>query len=117
MAYRLPLPGKLSILHRVSGAAMFLALPVILLPLLDMSLTSEYSFDQFRAIADHWYVKVVFFGLLWSFLHHFCAGIRYLMLDRHIGLEKAAANRSALVVFIVSLALTVVLGLKLFGVF
>ncbi|MCK6429290.1 MAG: succinate dehydrogenase, cytochrome b556 subunit, partial [Burkholderiaceae bacterium] len=50
------------------------------------------------------------------FLHHLVAGIRYLVLDLHIGIDKAAANKSALAVLAVSLTLTLVAGLRLFGV-
>jgi succinate dehydrogenase / fumarate reductase cytochrome b subunit len=62
-------------------------------------------------------VKIVLLGLIWSFLHHFCAGIRYLLLDLEIGVEKADANRSAIIVFFLGLALTAIVGLKLFGLY
>jgi succinate dehydrogenase / fumarate reductase cytochrome b subunit len=55
--------------------------------------------------------------LIWSFLHHFCAGIRYLLLDLEIGVEKSESNRSAIIVLIVGIALTAVVGLKLFGLY
>ncbi|GAA4343818.1 succinate dehydrogenase, cytochrome b556 subunit [Pigmentiphaga soli] len=116
-SYRLPLPGKLSILHRVSGFALFLALPLVLLPLFERSLISEIGFADFRDIVSHPLVKIVLLGLIWAYLHHFCAGIRFLLLDIHVGIEKAKAQRSAGIVFVVSLALTLVFGLKLFGVF
>ena len=113
--YRLPWAGKVSILHRISGAALFLLLPFILY-LFDQSLASELSFMQFQAFTDHFLVKLICLGLIWSFLHHFCAGIRYLVLDLHIGIDKESAAKSASAVMGVSLALTVVFGLKLFGV-
>ena len=116
-SYRLPLAGKLSILHRVTGLALFLALPLILLPFLERSLISEIGFAEFKDIASHPIVKIVLLGLIYAYLHHFCAGIRYLLLDVHVGLEKEASRRSAGIVFAVSLALTAVFGLKLFGVF
>jgi succinate dehydrogenase / fumarate reductase, cytochrome b subunit len=114
--YRLPWAGKVSILHRISGAALFLLLPFILY-LFDQSLASELSFMQFQAFTDHFLVKLICLGLIWSFLHHFCAGIRYLLLDLEIGVEKIAANKSAIIVLVVSLALTAVVGAKLFGLF
>ena len=115
--YRLPISGKLSILHRISGVLLFLALPVVLLPLFGLSITSELSFEKFQVMVNQWWVKLILLVLLWSYLHHFFAGIRYLLLDMHMGIDKARASRSALVVFILSLGLTLVLGLKLFGVF
>lgn len=117
LTYRLPLAGRVSILHRVSGALLFLALPVVLLPLFERSLTSEISFDEFREVANLWWVKLVLLGLIWAYLHHFCAGIRFLLLDLHIGVQKEAARKSAMVVLGVSIALTALFGLKLFGAF
>ena len=117
LRYRLPWAGKVSILHRVSGALLFLALPLVLLPLFDLSLTSEISFDRFREVVGQWWVKLILFVLLWGYLHHFCAGLRYLVLDVHVGTEKEAAQKSAIAVLAVSLGLTLLIGLKFFGVF
>lgn len=114
--YRLPLAGILSILHRISGALMFLLLPFVLL-LLDKSLMSEISFEYFKGIASHWFVKLVILALAWAYLHHVCAGIRYLLMDVHIGLDKNKAKNSAAIVFAVSLPLTLLVALKLFGAF
>ena len=116
ITYRLPWAGKVSILHRISGAALFLLLPFILY-LFDQSLASELSFMQFQAFTDHFLVKLICLGLIWSFLHHFCAGIRYLLLDLEIGVEKIPAQQSAILVLVVSLALTALVGAKLFGLF
>lgn len=116
MSYRLPLAGKLSILHRVSGALLFLCLPLVILPLFAASVTSQETFDNVAAYMGHPIMKLIVLVLMWGYLHHFCAGIRYLMLDLHIGLDKAAAQKSAGIVFGVSLALTLVYALKLFGV-
>jgi succinate dehydrogenase / fumarate reductase cytochrome b subunit len=114
--YRLPWAGKVSILHRISGAVLFLMLP-FLLYLLDQSLASELSYQKFQAITGNVLVKLICLGLIWAFLHHFCAGIRYLLLDLEIGVEKVDANRSAIFVFFLGLALTAIVGLKLFGLY
>ena len=114
--YRLPWAGKVSILHRISGAALFLLLPFILY-LFDQSVASELSYQKFQAFTSNILVKIICLGLIWSFLHHFCAGIRYLLLDLEIGVEKSEANRSAIVVLVVGLALTAVVGLKMFGLY
>jgi len=116
-SYRLPLAGKLSILHRITGFLLFLALPLILLPFFERSLISEIGFADFSEFVTNPIVKIVLLVLIWAYLHHFCAGIRYLLLDVHVGLEKHSAARSAAIVFGVSLVLTAVFGLKLFGVF
>ncbi len=105
---KLPLPGKVSILHRVSGVGLFLCLP-LLLWLFGASLTSVETFAVFKAVFATLPAKVVLAGLIWAFAHHFCAGIRFLLLDVHVGIEKAAARQSAGVVFAVSIPLTLVL--------
>ena len=108
----LPLPGLVSILHRVSGAMLFLAL-VWFLFLLDMSLGSEAGFARARAYLGHPFVKWSLLALLWAYLHHFCAGIRYLFLDIDKGVGLPAARASSYAVFAVSLALTALLGTRL----
>jgi succinate dehydrogenase / fumarate reductase, cytochrome b subunit len=109
---KLPLPGWVSILHRISGAGLFLMLP-LLIWLLGLSLGSAESHETFRAIVGHWFVKLILIGLMWAYLHHFCMGIRILLIDMHVGVEKAAARTSAIAVLVVSLVLTALLGAKL----
>lgn len=109
---KLPLPGWVSILHRVSGAGLFLMLP-LLIWLFGLSLGSAESFATFKAITAFWLVKLILLGLLWAYLHHFCMGIRILLLDMQIGIEKVQAFNSSIVVLVVSLALTALLGAKL----
>lgn len=115
LTYRLPPAGQISILHRISGALLFLALPIIILPLFAMSFVSPAGYEAISVLAGFTLVKLVLLVLIWGYLHHFCAGIRYLVLDLHIGLDKVSAQRSARIVLGVSLALTLVFGLKLFG--
>ena len=110
--YRLPAAGIVSILHRISGASLFLMLP-FLLYLLQQSLQSPESYIHFRELVGHPLVKLVLLGLLWAFLHHFCAGIRYLTLDMHMGTDLAAARSSSYAVVGVSLVMTVILGVWL----
>jgi len=105
---KLPLPGKVSILHRVSGVGLFLCLP-LLLWLFGASLASAESFAGVKAIAGMFLVKVILAGLIWAFMHHFCAGIRFLLLDLHVGIDKEAARKSAGVVLAVSLPLAAIL--------
>ncbi|GAB7535542.1 succinate dehydrogenase, cytochrome b556 subunit [Burkholderia sp. 22PA0099] len=115
--YRLPIAGQLSIFHRVSGALLFLALPFLLF-LFDKSLTSELSFDVFKAFLSNILVKLIVLVLSWAFLHHFCAGIRHLLMDvNHDAVTKESGKRTAIIVFVVSLALTAIVALKLFGAF
>lgn len=109
---KLPIAGVASILHRISGFGLFLMLP-LLIWLLELSLGSAESFALFKSIVAHPLVKLLLIGLLWAFLHHFCMGIRILLIDIHIGVGKAQAAASAKAVMAVSLALTLILGAKL----
>jgi succinate dehydrogenase / fumarate reductase cytochrome b subunit len=115
-SYKLPLAAKLSILHRASGALLFVCLPLLIVPLFAASVSSPQSYAAIAGWTSNIIVKLIILALIWGYLHHFCAGIRYLVLDLHIGVDKESAKRSAGVAFGISLALTVVFGLKLFGV-
>ena len=108
----LPPPGLVSILHRVSGLLLFAGL-VWLLYLLQMSLSSEAGFAQFKAYVANPLVKLALLGYLWAYLHHFCAGIRYLLLDLHKGIDLPTARKTSYAVFAVSIGLTLILGAKL----
>ena len=106
---RLPLPALVSILHRISGLALFV-FAWALLYLLQESLSSPQSHAHFHQLAGHWLVKLFLIGMLWSFLHHFFAGLRFLLLDVHVASDLRATRAMSAVVLIVSLALTVILG-------
>jgi succinate dehydrogenase / fumarate reductase cytochrome b subunit len=110
---RLPLPGIVSILHRLSGAALYLiGLPLLLFGV-QCSLASPEAFESFRAALANPLAKIVLIGLIWAYLHHFCAGIRFLLLDIHQGIELKAARVSSVIVLVVSLALTLIIGVRL----
>jgi succinate dehydrogenase / fumarate reductase cytochrome b subunit len=109
---KLPLPGIISILHRISGLLLFIALPLLLLAL-QYSLNSIETHTRLLDVLARPLSKLVMLGLLWAFLHHFCAGVRYLLIDLHIGSDLAGARYSSKAVLAVSLLLTVVLGAKL----
>jgi len=106
---RLPIQGIVSILHRISGVGLFIMLPVLLY-LLSGTLSRESAFETYRAIVSNPLVKLILIGVLWAYLHHFLAGIRFLFLDAHKGLELNTARNTAKLVFIAALVLTVVLG-------
>jgi succinate dehydrogenase / fumarate reductase cytochrome b subunit len=110
---RLPLPGIVSILHRVSGALLFLVGIPLLLAGLAASLESPESYVDVKAAFAHPLAKLVLIGFLWAYLHHFFAGIRFLLLDLLQGIELASARRSSVVVLAVSLALTLIIGARL----
>lgn len=114
--YRLPWAGRVSILHRISGALLFVLLPFSLY-LFEQSLTSELSFNLFKSFAAHPFVKIVILVLCWAFVFHLCAGVRFLLADRHYFVNRAGGRQTSLVVLIVSTIVTIVIALKLFGAF
>jgi succinate dehydrogenase / fumarate reductase cytochrome b subunit len=116
MNYRMPIAAYVSILHRISGFLMFLALP-LLLYLFQMSILSEDTFKHFAGIASHPLAKLAILALAWAYFQHFTAGVRHLLMDLHMGIDKDSARRSGSAVLAVSLLLTFITALKLFGVF
>ena len=109
---RLPVPGLISIMHRVSGAVLFLFIPFLLV-LFELSLESQETFLRFKAVFSHWAFKLVLIGLIWAYLHHLFAGIRHLALDLHYGTGLPAARASSWVVLAGAIVLTAVIGVKI----
>jgi succinate dehydrogenase / fumarate reductase cytochrome b subunit len=119
--YRLPPAGWVSILHRVSGAIMFILLPFIIW-MFDTSISSEISFAKFTSafslglgLIPGWFMKLVALALIWAYLHHFIAGLRHLWMDINHAVSKEFGKSSALVTLGLGTFLTLVLALKLFG--
>ena len=121
-SYRLPLAGIVSILHRISGAIMFVLMPFIIW-MFDTSISSEISFGRFTATFNSGLLglpgfiwKLVALALIWAYLHHFIAGLRHLWMDvSHAAVSKEFGKSSAVFTLVVSIALALVLGAKLFG--
>ena len=121
--YRLPVAGIVSILHRVSGALMFLLMPFIIW-MFDTSISSELSFARFTSafgvgvgFVPGWFFKLVALAILWAFLHHLIAGLRHLWMDMRHAVSKEFGKSSAVFTLVLSIGLTVVLGAKLFGLY
>ena len=122
-SYRLPGAGIVSILHRVSGALMFVLMPFIIW-MFDTSISSELSFARFTSafgvgvgFVPGWFFKLVALAILWAFLHHLIAGMRHLWMDMRHAVSKEFGKSSAVFTLVLSIGLTVVLGAKLFGLY
>ena len=121
--YRLPIAGVVSILHRASGLLMFVLLPFVVW-MFDESVTSEISYARFDtdfvagiSWVPAWCVKLVVLALIWSFLHHLAPGLHHVWMDVTHRVSKEAGRQSAIVTLVVSLALTALLGARLFGLY
>jgi succinate dehydrogenase / fumarate reductase, cytochrome b subunit len=120
VGYRLPPAGIVSILHRVSGALMFLLLPFVIW-LFDVSLTSEISYERFTSafaagvgVLPGWFMKLVALALIWAYLHHFIAGVRHLWMDATHSVSIEQGRVSAWITLGASAVLTLALAVKLF---
>ncbi|HKO87099.1 MAG TPA: succinate dehydrogenase, cytochrome b556 subunit [Burkholderiales bacterium] len=106
--FNLPLPGIVSILHRISGAMLFLLIPAILY-LLQISLRSPDSFASLMQVLRHPLAKLIFCGVIWAFVQHTLSGIRLLLLDVHLGSDLHTARASARVVVWLSPAISLLM--------
>lgn len=109
---RLPLPGIISFAHRITGVLLFLAIPFAVY-LLDLSVQSQQSFDQAQQLLGHPLMVILQIVLLWSLAHHFFSGIRFLLIDADIGVEKSQARLSS---WLVLLAEAITLFVIVYGV-
>ena len=122
--YRLPLAALVSILHRISGALMFLLLPFIIW-MFDNSISSEISFARFSAAFGPqglgpfagWFMKLVVLAIIWAYLHHLIAGLRHLSMDVNHAVSKEVGKRPAAVTLVLSLGINVLCAAKLFGLY
>ncbi|MEW6707415.1 MAG: succinate dehydrogenase, cytochrome b556 subunit [Pseudomonadota bacterium] len=121
--YRYPLAAIVSILHRISGGLLVVLLPLAIW-LFDTSVTSEISFERFRAafiagigFMPGWLVKLLVLGLIWGYLTHFFVGVRHLWMDITHSVSKEQGRVSAQIALGLSLLLTLVFAAKLFGLY
>ncbi|GAB4361500.1 MAG: succinate dehydrogenase, cytochrome b556 subunit [Gammaproteobacteria bacterium] len=100
LRFRLPMVGIASIAHRISGVLMFLAIPIFIY-LLQQSLSGEEGYRQVADLMSSVVFRLVVVAMVWALVHHLCAGVRYLLLDIDVGVEKTAARQSALIVLVI----------------
>ena len=113
IAIRQPLPAIVSILHRITGALLFVVGIPLLLWLVQRSLASPEAFDAaMRPLASP-LGKLVLLGLVWGYVYHLLAGLRHLALDLHAGIRLAPARSSAALLLIVSLLLLIIIAVRL----
>jgi succinate dehydrogenase / fumarate reductase cytochrome b subunit len=109
----LPPPGLVSIFHRITGLALFFPVLPLLLYLLHTALGSEEGFAAWRDFFGRTPVKLVMLGVFWLYAHHFWAGLRYLLLDVHIGIAKEPSRTSAYAVLVLGVVTALLVGWRL----
>lgn len=113
LAIRQPIPAIVSILHRISGALLFVVgIPFVLWGV-QASLASPEAFAQFKTTMAHPLARLTVLLLAWAYIHHLLAGIRHLLLDVHLGIDLPSARRSAAVVFVLAILLTLIVAVRL----
>lgn len=113
IAIRLPMPALVSILHRITGALLFLVGIPLLLWFIQRSLASPDAFQAAMSPLRTPFGKLVLFGLLWAYLFHLLAGLRHLALDLHIGITLAPARSSAAALLVLSVLLAIAIAARL----
>jgi succinate dehydrogenase / fumarate reductase cytochrome b subunit len=113
LSIRQPIPAIVSILHRISGALLFLVGIPVLLWGVQRSLASPEAFAQWKSAISQPIAKLVLLVLAWAYLHHLFAGIRHLAMDVHVGLDLASARRSAVIAGVLALLLTLIVAVRL----
>lgn len=109
LAPKMSITAKISILHRISGVLLFFSIPFILY-VLHQSLVSTSFYDSLYGVISNPFIKLVYLVLIWAFMYHLCSGVRFLFLDKHKGVEIKTAKATAKLVVVISLILTIVLG-------
>ena|SRR5437762_2935660 len=110
--YRWPVTMAVSILHRITGGALYFGI-LLLLWWLVAAASSDRAFDIVQAVFGHWFGQLVLFGFSWALIHHALGGIRHLIWDTGYGLDLASANRLAWANIAGSIALTILLWIAI----
>ena len=101
LTIRLPLPALVSIMHRISGALLFLSIPLWLF-LLWLTVGDDSMFQLAQRLLHFSLVKLLLIALAWAFIHHACAGIRHLALDAHFCLRLRYARATSMMVLVLT---------------
>ncbi len=109
---RMPVGAVASIAHRISGLTLFLAIPFAVY-LLDLSLRGPEGYALAADMLGRPAARAIQLVIAWSLVQHLLAGIRFLILDLGIGLNKASARASA---WTVNLAAPLLAALLLWGI-
>ncbi len=112
MTIRMPINAIVSILHRISGVFIFLAIPMLLW-MFQLSVSSQLGFAQLQECLTSPLSKLVMWGVLSAFIYHLVAGIRHLIMDMGIGEEKQSGRLAAKISLAISIVLIVALGVWL----
>jgi succinate dehydrogenase / fumarate reductase cytochrome b subunit len=106
--YRWTVTMTVSVLHRITGAALYFGVVLLLWWLLAAAI-SDSAFETAESVFSHWLGELVLFGFSWALIHHMLGGIRHLIWDTGRGLDLRSANQLAWANIGGSIVLTVLL--------
>ena len=106
---KMPVTAVLSIGHRASGLLLVLTIP-FLIYVFQLSVSSEQGFSSVIALMQQTWIKIIIIILTWSLVHHFISGIRFLLIDIDLGVERQSARFTAWLTHIVTLTITVIVA-------
>lgn len=109
LAPKMSITAKISIIHRLTGVLLFLAIPFVLY-LFHKSLTEQSFYTAFYGVLSGFVAKMIYLILIFAFVYHMCAGVRFLFMDIHRGVEIKKAKLTAKIVLVVSILITIGLG-------
>ncbi|WP_295811941.1 succinate dehydrogenase, cytochrome b556 subunit [uncultured Nitratireductor sp.] len=104
--YRLIPTMLMSIVHRITGGALYFGM-VLFVAWLAAAAGSKETFDMVNGIYGSWFGLLVLFGFTWAMIHHLIGGLRHLVWDTGRGLEKETATKMAKANIAASIVLTV----------
>jgi len=108
---RLPVGGVVSILHRMTGILLTAMLPVSAY-ILQCALASRADFERLTALTATPAARLGLLIALWVFSHHFFAGVRHLLMDMDIGINKTSGRVGAWLVFAASVGVVFYMGVR-----
>ena len=106
---KMPVTAVLSIAHRASGFFMLVAIPFAIY-VFQRSVSSEQEFNSVIALLQQPWISVILITLTWSCVHHFVAGIRFLLIDIDVGVERKAARWTAWMTHLLAVSVTVIVA-------
>jgi succinate dehydrogenase / fumarate reductase cytochrome b subunit len=109
---RFPLPAITSILHRISGFVLFLAIPLFL-AFLAATLASEESFQRIQTCLANPVSKIALWLLLSALMYHVVAGFKHLLMDVGVGETLTSVKITSILTLVISIAISVMLGMWL----
>lgn len=106
--YKLIPTMVMSILHRITGAALYAGTVLVAWWLVAAASGPDY-FEWVNGILGSFLGRLVLFGYTWALVHHMLGGIRHFVWDTGRGLEKQLATKMAWATLAGSSILTVLI--------